>query len=197
MLADPRYIAYGLGAIAVALAGVAGAWILSGDTAHAPAAPTTAAVAEATPAQAVPLPPLCMSDGELSAVLKYAATGPIRFGAVRCGERFPDLKPEADANLDVMRTKHGVLLGSLEAMALAPFSRSFGVDGAKRRDARRDLDNKSTFQRIEAYSRAECKSHLAAIEGFGQLPDVEFDTVLTTISRQSWDAQRSAVPPCG
>jgi hypothetical protein len=142
-------------------------------------------------------PALCMSDDELQLFLKQGAIGPIRYGARTCSERFPDLKEEADKDMDALHAKHGNFLKSLDERSMPAFSRSYGPDDAKQRDSRLDLNLKPTLQRIRSYSRDECKSHLAAIEGFGQLPDGELDTVLTTIAKQSWEDQRAAIPLCG
>ena len=84
------------------------------------------------------------------------------------------------------------MLAKIEAASRSAFDRSFGGDGVKRRDAQLVGDHKSTFQRIIAYSRDECKSHIAAIESFGHATDAAFDGVLGTIARQSFEAQRAA-----
>lgn len=160
-----------------------------------------AAVIAAAPAANVPAAKgpaaLCMSDVEVDAYLKHAAFGPIAFGAARCSEKFPDLKEEADTDIAALQKAHGAMLGTVAAASLPPYTRSFAADGVKRRDTQLDVDRKPVLQRIQSYSRDECKSHLAAIEGFAELSDAEFDAVLGNIARQSYDAKREAVPSCG
>jgi hypothetical protein len=137
-----------------------------------------------------------MSDAELDDFLKFAALGPITFGASKCSERFADLKDEAASDVAALTGRHGEMLAKIEAASRSAFDRSFGGDGVKRRDAQLDGDHKSTFQRILAYSRDECKSHIAAIESFGHATDAAFDGVLGTIARQSFEVQRAAIPAC-
>jgi hypothetical protein len=163
------------------------------------AAPIVQAAAPQPAAQAkVARPALCMSDEELQLFLKQGAMGPIRYGARSCSERFPDLKEEADKDIVALQAKHGSFLKTLDEKSMPAFARSYEPDDAARqRQSRLDANLKPTFQRILGYSRDECKSHLATIEGFGQLPDGELDSVLTTIARQSWEDQRAAIPTCG
>jgi hypothetical protein len=138
-----------------------------------------------------------MSDGELTAFLKYAALAPIRFGSSSCSTRFPDLKDEADGHVERFATAHAAVLKAMDEASRTAFARSFGDTAVKRRDARIEADSASTFGRIERYSRDECKSHLASIEGFGQMSDTDLDATLAAIARQSFEDQRAAVPACG
>jgi hypothetical protein len=160
-------------------------------------APAGAAQPVATAKPAPQRPPLCMSDAELAAYARYAAYGPIAYGAASCKVRFPDLGAEVDKDVAAMSAQHGALIDDVGEAALQPFTRSFGPDGAKRRDARADSDNSSTFQRIRGYSRDECKSHIAALEGFGHMSGKDFDNVLDNLVRQTIDTRRSAMPGCG
>jgi hypothetical protein len=204
-----RYMLY---AIAIFVVAAAGYTVVSRFAGSPPPHdhPAELQAAASPPAQEAPVkvaqpvedakvarPALCMSDDELRLFLKQAAIGPIRYGARTCSERFPDLKEEADRDVDALQAKHGEFLKSLDERSMPAFTRSYGPDDTKQREARVDVSLKPTFQRILTYSRDECKSHLAAIEGFGQLPDGELDTVLTNIARQSWEDQRAAMPACG
>jgi len=173
--------------------------IASADPASAvKTVPASAQAAQpvATAQPAPQRPPLCMSDAELAAYTRYAAYGPIAYGAASCKQRFPDLGAEVDKDVAAMAAQHGALIDDVGEAALQPFTRSFGPDGAKRRDARADSDNGSTFQRIRGYSRDECKSHIAALEGFGHMSGKDFDNVLDNLVRQSIDTRRSAMPGC-
>jgi len=192
-----KYPIYAAILMAIAALGYVGMSVLYGAL-RGPSTSTgpTKVVEGPSPAK-VALPPFCMGDAELNDFLKYAAYGPISYGSQKCGERFPDLKAEADADVDALLKKHGAFLTAVEGGSLPAYTRSFGPDGAKRRDASLDTDHKATFQRILAYSRDECTSHLAAIEGFGHMSQVEFDNALATIAKQSWETQRSSVPVCG
>jgi hypothetical protein len=163
------------------------------QTVPSPAPAAQPAAAEPAPKR----PPLCMSDAELTAYARYAAYGPIAFGGSSCKQRFPDLGAEIDQDVAAIAAKHGAFLADVGEAALQPFTRSFGPEGVKRRDARSDSDNGATFQRIRAYSRDECKSHVAALEGFGHMTGADFNAVLDTLVRQTIDTRRKDVPGCG